>query len=222
MKYSELIADDIQAELLQMSERETNDAWRLGELANNIFYSASLAGASVTMNMVCSAVAHYRGCSASKVQQVARIEGMFPFQDRQPFLQLPFSHFEFASRFGDPIAVLQYSAANYPISVNKLEMVFGQHILAEQVEAMEGNGPPVSHNINFASTSAFDKTKPLQLRVLNGMVDALMGMIKSRFFEQFTGDKQTIIRDRLLTVISSLQEIRVALGEEIQDEEMPM
>ena len=77
----------------------------------------------------------------------------------------------------------------------------------------------MSPSISLASTSPFDKSKPIQLRVLSGMVEALMGMIRSDFFEKFTGSRQAIIRDRLLTVISGLQEIRVALGEEIESDE---
>ncbi len=220
MKYSEIVNDVVQAELAQMAERESFDSWRLGELANNIFFQASLSGASVTMNLVCTAVAYFRQCSASKVQQVARIESLFPPQDRASFRMLPFSHFEFASRFGDPIAVLKYSTDNYPISVHKLEMVFSQQVLAEQVEAMEGNGPPVPINKNFAPLSPFENHKPTQTRIISGMVDALVSMIQSRFFEKYPIHAQVAIRDNLLTVISALQKIKIALGEPVDEIEM--
>lgn len=134
--YDELVPSDLQAELIQIASSQTDNSWRLGDIANEVIEINLLNGKTVNRQQVYSAVGSFSGKKSRTVREYAFIASKFNGELRQLYSMLSFDHFRLAAKMLDPVITLQWAVdqtdqLNRPATVDAcLEQFCGALVLS--------------------------------------------------------------------------------------------
>lgn len=134
----QLIPDETQAELITIRDRNLQDCFRIGDIANEMVERAAEIGFKVQAYRVRRAVGRFAGKTERTVRYYSETAAYYVANDRTHYDILPFSHFVFARSMGVRWReVLDYSMENPSVTVSELQRHF--------LEDYQGDpGAPVS------------------------------------------------------------------------------
>lgn len=146
---STLIPQDYLNELMYWRDQINNGAWRIGEIANEVYTLALANDQTASKIDICSAVGMVVGKSGRTIRYYADTAAFFPLQVRREYADiLPFSHFVLAKSLGDGLA-----SSGKPLWQETLDLsveYMAQHQVPPSREHLEHlmSGPIDERNLN--------------------------------------------------------------------------
>lgn len=122
---SDIVPDEVQAELIQWRDAFSAGAFRIGDIANEMIIRASTQGWSVTNDRIYKAVGKFCGKSGRTIRYYSETSAFYPVNIRNKYDVLPFSHFVFARTKGDDWElVLEYASEHPESSLSEITVHF--------------------------------------------------------------------------------------------------
>ena len=125
---NDIVPESYQMRLMMWRDEFTRGYFEIGDIANEIVLLNIETSMQVDQSAIYSAVGKFCGKSGRTVRDYAEVSAFYPYNMREEYDVLPFSHFRFAKSCGLRYQeILDYSMDNPSVSVEALEMIFGCH-----------------------------------------------------------------------------------------------
>jgi hypothetical protein len=136
---TKIIPADLQDQLFALRDRDTNSAWRLGDLTNEVIKYNFRNATGASLMEIYKAVASVAGRASRTVREYQATAARFDQNCREQYDVLAFGHFRIASRLEQPLAALdwaveQVASTGKPATIDAMELMFKS---AEQSEPEE-------------------------------------------------------------------------------------
>ena len=129
ISYEKIIPPDYVAELINLGQTVSENAWRVGDIANECILLNQLAENDVTKQDVYRAVGKFWGRASRTVRYYAEVAAFYSVLTRKKYEALSFDHFRFAMKYTNWQEILDYAMSNFdnsglPATVDHLVAVF--------------------------------------------------------------------------------------------------
>lgn len=111
---SDIVPDEVQAELITWRDAFTTGGFRIGDIANEMIMRASSYRWTVTNDRIYSAVGKFCGKSGRTIRYYAETSAFYSANIRNDYDVLPFSHFVYARTKGKEWESVLIYAAEHP------------------------------------------------------------------------------------------------------------
>jgi len=139
---SDIVPDDLQAELITWRDVFLGGAFRIGDIANELIerqrYDVDGTGMRITGKRIYKAVGRFCGKSGRTIRYYAETASFFPVDVRQKYQVVPFSHFVLAKSYGNWQDVLDYVLDHPDCTADALMREFSQDYLTSSEGADAG------------------------------------------------------------------------------------
>lgn len=169
--YKNIVSDELQNELLQISEMDTTNAFRVGEITDIVL--AQAVGLKTHKSEVYRAVSSFAGRSARTIREYHTVWKFYPSEVRAIYPTLKYDHFRVAMRLGDrwkealDWAANQVDELNRPATVDAMIKHYeGLFVGVEEQDIIKvlrdylGKFKSILYSVPFARDAA-DKLKVL-------------------------------------------------------------